>query len=57
MCRLITNGLNFKKLVLCGKDLLELMFLELLPIGNFFVTPNITADWHKECAGKQNKIT
>jgi hypothetical protein len=48
---------NFKKLVLRGKDLLELMFLELLPIKKFFVPPHITAVWHKECAGKQNKIT
>jgi hypothetical protein len=49
--------LNFKKLVVRGKDLLELMFLELLPIGKFFVPPHITAVWHKECASKQNKIT
>jgi hypothetical protein len=28
--------LNLKKLVLRGKDLLELMFLELLQIGKFF---------------------
>jgi hypothetical protein len=49
--------LNFKKLVLHGKDLSELMFLELLLIGKFFVPPHITAVWHKECAGKQNKIT
>jgi hypothetical protein len=49
--------LNFKKLVLRGKDLSELMFLELLPMGKFFVPPHITAVWHKECAGKQNKIT
>jgi hypothetical protein len=49
--------LNFKKLVLHGKDLLELMFLEFLPIGKFFVPPHITAVLHKECAGKQNKIT
>jgi hypothetical protein len=49
--------LNFIKLVLRGKDLLELMFLELLPIRKFFVLPHITAVWHKECAGKQNKIT
>jgi hypothetical protein len=49
--------LNFKKLVLRGKDLSELMFLELLPIRKFFVPPHITAVLHKECAGKQNKIT
>jgi hypothetical protein len=49
--------LNFKKLVLLGKDLLELMFLELLPIGTFFVPPHITAVWHKECDGKQKKTT
>jgi hypothetical protein len=48
--------LNFKKLVLRGKDLLELMFLELLPIGKLFVPLHITAVW-QECAGKQNKIT
>jgi hypothetical protein len=49
--------LNFKKLDLRGKDHLELIFLELLPIGKFVVPPHITAVWHKECAGKQNKIT
>jgi hypothetical protein len=47
--------LNFKKLVLHGKDLLELMFLELLPIGKFFVPPHITTVWHKEQA-EQNYL-
>jgi hypothetical protein len=31
--------LNFKKLVLCGKDPLELMILELLLIGRFLILP------------------
>jgi hypothetical protein len=45
------SHLTFKKSVIPGKDPLKLIFLELLPISY------ITAVWHKECTGMQNKIT